>query len=129
MERPTRHSALYQVTRFECMRCLDTALLLKEGELFDCPSCREKNFPHKVRIAHLETAVLQRKPNSFSERDFDCARALVLTTPERPLKLATLCRFLACGEGQAISSINALRHVWKLPISKPTEAPLTYYWI
>ncbi len=128
MERPTRHTALWQVTKFECMRCLDTALILKDGELFDCPNCHSKEFAHLSRIAHLETAVLKQKATGIPQRDFDLACALVLTTKEHPIKARILARFLNCDVPAVMHSAMHLHRDWTLPISAVPHAEPTYYW-
>jgi hypothetical protein len=60
---------------------------------------------------------------------FDCARALVRATMQRPVRNTTLGMFLGVNERQVKEIIKTLRDDWRLPIGSLREPPYGYYWI
>ena len=119
--------ALQLATGFNCLHCLDTRLTQAGAPCFQCPFVF---YASENAARQLAQAVVQRERDGLSlETDFQCARALVRATIQRPVRNTTLGLFLSLGEREVKATIQVLRDEWHLPIGSLRVPPYGYYWI
>lgn len=121
--------ALQLVTGFSCSHCYGSHLLYHAAiGLHTCTACAPITENEKERLKPLFEAALLFQ-NQDIEKEFDCARGLVLATMQRPVRNVTLAMFLGVGEREVKAIIKTLRDDWHLPIGSLREPPYGYYWI
>lgn len=122
--------ALQIATGFECAECYDSGYA-------ECTNTRTRycNCLWHLRgdqrpINHLINALptFEKRDREFTYQ-FDCARALVRATAQRPVRGFTLGLFLRVDERKVKSLIQTLRDEWALPIGSLRVPPYGYYWI
>lgn len=122
--------ALQHAIGFECAECYDSGHLQPTDTRTRLCNClwylRGDQRPINQLIDALSR--LDKRDREFAYQ-FDCARALVRATAQRPVRGFTLGLFLRVDERKVKSLIQTLRDEWALPIGSLRVPPYGYYWI